>query len=310
MKRIFALILGLLLCCSSALAHPGGTDSKGGHTNHSTGEYHYHHGYSAHQHENGQCPYDFDDKTGQSSGSASSVFSDFNRRANATPKPTAKPVNGSDKELSDMSLPALAISAASGFLFCLIIMLLVQRSLRKEHRERIASLQRQHSDNVQQLNSGYENRLATRRNEQLRLMEELREITGNLDFEDDSPLQKLLKHTAEPDLSEGVVYVKYDLSSNRYHFLGHCDTGLVLASLASLKRLGFVPCECCESAEQPTHDPLVMVSSSSSHVYHRDGTTCSGAYFGMRVPISEALKKGRRACLRCKPIPDQPKVWY
>lgn len=81
MKRIFALILGLLLCCSSALAHPGGTDSKGGHTNHSTGEYHYHHGYSAHQHENGQCPYDFDDKTGQSSGSASSGSTSSKPRA-------------------------------------------------------------------------------------------------------------------------------------------------------------------------------------------------------------------------------------
>lgn len=42
-------------------AHPGSLDENGGHYNRSTGEYHYHHGYPAHQHENGECPYDFKD---------------------------------------------------------------------------------------------------------------------------------------------------------------------------------------------------------------------------------------------------------
>ncbi len=61
-------------------AHPGRTDSSGGHWDHSTGEYHYHHGYPAHQHVDDVCPYDFDDQTnhnekkppaGDSSGSSS-----------------------------------------------------------------------------------------------------------------------------------------------------------------------------------------------------------------------------------------------
>ena len=42
-------------------AHPGSLDENGGHYDRSTGEYHYHHGYSAHQHENGECHYDFHD---------------------------------------------------------------------------------------------------------------------------------------------------------------------------------------------------------------------------------------------------------
>lgn len=54
------------------LAHPGGTDENGGHYDTSTGEYHYHHGYPAHQHTNGTCPYDFDDRTGWNSGSSGS----------------------------------------------------------------------------------------------------------------------------------------------------------------------------------------------------------------------------------------------
>lgn len=71
MKRLLVLVLALLLSLP-VLAHSGRTDSDGGHYDRSTGEYHYHHGYSAHQHEGGECPYDFDDRTGESSGTSSS----------------------------------------------------------------------------------------------------------------------------------------------------------------------------------------------------------------------------------------------
>ena len=53
-----SMVLVLSVFCVSAYGHSGGTDSNGGHTDHSTGEYHYHHGHPAHQHENGVCPYD------------------------------------------------------------------------------------------------------------------------------------------------------------------------------------------------------------------------------------------------------------
>ena len=59
MRRLlcFAVVL-LVLAVPLALAHPGRTDSDGGHYDRSTGEYHYHHGMSAHQHPGGVCPYD------------------------------------------------------------------------------------------------------------------------------------------------------------------------------------------------------------------------------------------------------------
>lgn len=68
-RLVFFLLALLAVVSASVYAHPGRTDGIGGHTNHSTGEYHYHHGYSEHQHydmdEDGiaDCPYDFKDNT-------------------------------------------------------------------------------------------------------------------------------------------------------------------------------------------------------------------------------------------------------
>lgn len=72
LRRAGMLFLLAAVCCISVLAHPGRTDGNGGHWDRSTGEYHYHHGYPAHQHTDGVCPYDFDDKTGENSGTSSS----------------------------------------------------------------------------------------------------------------------------------------------------------------------------------------------------------------------------------------------
>ena len=62
---VIACIFSIMLPIS---AHSGDTDSNGGHYDHSSGEYHYHHGYPAHQHYdiNGDgikdCPYLYNDE--------------------------------------------------------------------------------------------------------------------------------------------------------------------------------------------------------------------------------------------------------
>jgi hypothetical protein len=78
MNRIFkaAVALGIILLIAiPAYAHPGRTDGAGGHTNRSTGEYHYHHGCPEHDHYDmdgdgkKDCPYHFvdnEDKKGSS----------------------------------------------------------------------------------------------------------------------------------------------------------------------------------------------------------------------------------------------------
>ena len=77
-RRIIPSVLMILLVIPVvASAHSGRTDSNGGHTDSSTGEYHYHHGYSAHDHYDMDgdgkvdCPYEFRDKTNHSSNNNS-----------------------------------------------------------------------------------------------------------------------------------------------------------------------------------------------------------------------------------------------
>lgn len=72
MKKVVSFLIFsyfLLSISITASAHPGRTDSRGGHRDSSSGEYHYHHGYSAHDHYDMDgdgdldCPYGFQDKT-------------------------------------------------------------------------------------------------------------------------------------------------------------------------------------------------------------------------------------------------------
>lgn len=57
MKKTVSVVICLFLSLFSVSAHQGRTDSSGGHYVRATGEYHYHHGYEAHQHPGGVCPY-------------------------------------------------------------------------------------------------------------------------------------------------------------------------------------------------------------------------------------------------------------
>lgn len=78
------LLITFIFFINTVYAHSGGTDGKGGHYNSSTGEYHYHHGYPAHQHydmdDDGDidCPHDFKDNTNSNSSGNSSGSNNSN----------------------------------------------------------------------------------------------------------------------------------------------------------------------------------------------------------------------------------------
>ena len=114
-KRLLAFLLAFLLLLSpTVLAHSGKTDANGGHYDRSTGEYHYHHGYPAHQHYDmdgdgvADCPYDFDDKTDHSSRSNSGSSYDVQ----STPRPSPQKSDDSKtKHISTGEIVVLAIFA-------------------------------------------------------------------------------------------------------------------------------------------------------------------------------------------------------
>ena len=86
MRKIAIFLLLLVFLSIPAAAHSGGTDKYGGLIDHSTGEYHYHHGYPAHQHDGGVCPYNYVDKSGSTSGNNGSS----NGSGSAVKAPPAK----------------------------------------------------------------------------------------------------------------------------------------------------------------------------------------------------------------------------
>lgn len=96
----------------SALAHSGGTDSKGGHYNRSTGEYHYHHGNPAHQHINGECPYDSTNKKSETTIKGSATTPSTQKQQ---PKQESKvPENEEDKDSGSGVSPLLLNAGAAG----------------------------------------------------------------------------------------------------------------------------------------------------------------------------------------------------
>lgn len=111
-KRLLAFLLAFLLLLSpTVLAHSGKTDANGGHYDRSTGEYHYHHGYPAHQHYDMDgdgvvdCPYDFDDKTDHSSRSDSGS----SHAVQSTPRPS--PQKSDDSKAKHISVGGIVAAA-------------------------------------------------------------------------------------------------------------------------------------------------------------------------------------------------------
>lgn len=113
LRYIGCILWAIALCATFAIAHPGRTDSHGGHYDSSTGEYHYHHGYPAHQHENGICPYNFNDKTDHSSSSHSSNKSSVKGSSNTN--------HSKSRQWTTWELFFIVIGSSIGFYFIIIL---------------------------------------------------------------------------------------------------------------------------------------------------------------------------------------------
>lgn len=138
MKRILTILLCatvVLMCCTTVYAHQGRTDGSGGHTDSDTGEYHYHHGYPAHDHYDIDCdgdidcPYDFDDQTGSNNGrsSSNSNYAKGNKDINNT-------MSGSvpENETEELSVPTWVYWVIAVLTASVVILFFIVKSKSKE----------------------------------------------------------------------------------------------------------------------------------------------------------------------------------
>ena len=116
-KKLFALILCVALSVPVAVfAHPGRTDEYGGHYDWETGEYHYHHGYPAHQHIDGYCPYDYDDQTDHSNhgGGVSNSTQEKHYSSSTTETETKKELTFFETIICSLAISALFLGPLVG----------------------------------------------------------------------------------------------------------------------------------------------------------------------------------------------------
>ena len=132
---LFATLMVAVLLSGTALAHSGGTDSEGGHYDDETGEYHYHHGWPAHSHEDTDgddepdCPYDFVDATVPHSSTEKS-----------TPTPTEEPKPTGEGEKNADWLLWIFIGPALFCILCLAVTLIVVAIKERKDKKRYTQL--------------------------------------------------------------------------------------------------------------------------------------------------------------------------
>lgn len=98
------LIFCFLLIPDFSFAHSGSLDSNGGHWDRSTNEYHYHHGYEAHQHPDGVCPYNFVDNANRSNGDSAgeTTYKHTTAQQKRTTQHSTKPSQNNDYSENSM----------------------------------------------------------------------------------------------------------------------------------------------------------------------------------------------------------------
>lgn len=296
MRKSLLCLLVVLVWTIPAFAHSGRTDSSGGHYNRSTGEYHYHHGYAAHSHEGGVCPYDNVDRTGQSSGSSWGTY-------------VAR--TASSAQTTDYR--SLVLSCVVGICGGLSVVFVQNRRAHKRLEETERRLLERSQDAINALIAEYEHRERTNEsNRQYNCKMYAQMALESKTYSDRvKNVQKIVENTTIPDMNDGVVYVTHDISQRMYHN-NHEACGIkdmILISKRSAVRYGLKQCPVCNSAKQPETDlPVVIPFTGSGKCYHVVGTYCLTV--SRESTLSAAKAKGYIPCTRCKPPTENPKVWF
>ena len=344
MKRfIFSFIIILCLPCIS-FAHSGRTDSSGGHHDYNNvsglGSYHYHHGYSAHLHVDGVCPYD---DTSNSSGYLS--LSELKAKVNSDKEYDNGYDDGYDngydcgyddgydygyesgyRESKKDSVPAIA----AAFAFPTVIAsVFTYRSNKKAHKEERTLFQLQQKRKKEELD--LEEAVKKTRYEKLDLQKEFEEEKERIQKEIKSYQNKADNAKQE---AEKKMQPYLNLFESRITY----QKGLLENLQAERKRLEDLNNSIIDEIEKKSRpknadlsylipegtiidsngypveikptgykgDKYLVVINRNSEVYHHQG--CHHAWSTNRVNIAVA-RKTHRPCGACKHLlPDMS--WY
>lgn len=333
MKRfIVAFVLIMCLPCVS-FAHQGRTDSSGGHRDYDNdsglGSYHYHHGYEAHLHTDGICPYDYD-SFGSSSESSYNLYTPFYNSDDDINEVYNDGYDyGYESGYADSkkeTIPSLAVAFSVP---TIVASILTYRSNSKAHKENRTIFQLQQQRRKEEI-SLEETRKATRY-QKLTLQSETEEEKAKLlkEIEEYRDQAKNAKQAADDHMRPFLKTIESQVTYQKEE---------IEKLKAERKRLeeinGNLQKEIEENSAQPNNilshlipkgtiinadgypveitptglrgDKYLVVINRNSEVYHHPG--CYHAWSTNRVNIVVA-QKTHRPCSACKHLlPDMH--WY
>lgn len=306
MKRIILLLLICLLAITMpvALAHSGRTDSSGGHHDYHNksglGDYHYHHGYSAHLHEGGVCPYQSSTSQSKSNYESSSSQTKINYEPSTSQvKNSYKSSNSNynhddfslweDEEDSGASFGELIFAAFPVLIVAVIIIvftMLIYRSAEAREQakfKREAELKRQ-SELAKQARIQTERlRIAQKRAEEQKKKEE-------------AELRARIKYLTErkQELNQSLVSVLDAIYKNKQKYTqmySHKTPNQIVEEIYAAKGYAY--------------DKYTKVwINDKSPVYHK--TTCHHLKNNVYRPINIYKVQGKRPCGHCRPQKPYP----
>lgn len=306
MKRKFVAFFTILLAFTlfllpDASSHPGKTDANGGHYDRSTGEYHYHHGYEAHQHTDldgdgvPDCPYDYDDRTGQNSGASSSAEKSYTYSSTV---PTKQPEYITVVKTKEVPVEVIPQWVYYGFGACaaiFLIMCLAMNSRGKKIARLNAQLEEQkmeHEKDIIGTINAMEKRLSDAENSHRNELSQVRQVIIEEAREREQRIEAY-RLKLEPTLSDEIAA---DLGSDYLLLLSSAPEGVTFDNFG-------LP----HKAENGT-DIFVFYLSSTGK-YHRRSCYYATECRQIHALEIQAHPQRYRACQVCLPeLPDME--WF
>ena len=324
MKKLSLLFTVFLFAISipiTVLAHPGSTDGNGGHYDRSTGEYHYHHGYSAHDHYDmdgdgiDDCPYNYDDKTNTDIGSPSTASYSSRYSSNYDNEPPETITVYEELEIiKEVPVVPTWIKWLWGCLSVLILCLLVSNHWKKQEISHLQKAIDKQAKDAREQNECHKTELRKKD-------EDFHKQISDLKTKHSEQLKK-----TKLDMQETIEQLKSDNVKLRNE-LGSVISTIPIGEVyypdtAEVSRLlyrisipsdvyfidGKIPVKGRVNEYDPLGDYTVFVGKSSS-VYH-SFKYCGSAYDLKPVHVFDVMGK-LRPCRKCgKEYGNEPPKWY